>query len=343
MNNSLAKRQLGLAMHKRHKLPIVILYSISITCSLFIISCKSNNNFVDSNQISHLKANNTSYVLFPKTMNHSYFQCKKVKLEDTWEMFKGALSCQDLTVRKKVLDQLSQRLKIEKKKKSHRQSSELEYLIASLKLAMISENGQYQYLTGGQSLITNFQHSISQPSKDIQRLFFLNTILIEQAMAENNWRKALSIARKSLLKARDGPNRWEYALMSASYIGMPLVTNLPQTVINNFERSKCSRDIQECVPLTELAPFGQLGFTYELAEAYARVGDKENAKKYLQLLTKEKNFISWAYREQVLSNIKHLNQFVGRFNRFNKYQGVNSLLNIRGNHNCIACHHAKLS
>jgi hypothetical protein len=125
--------------------------------------------------------------------------------------------------------------------------------------------------------------------------------------------------------------------LGGTTIGLPLNTGYPQRTIELLDAYRCE-GVDFCTRNTWRAPYARPGLSYQLAEAYARVGNRERARTYLEDALTAPGADTWAYRPMVQATLDELDLVLAEYEALGQDKGafLSAFSNTRNG--CIFCH-----
>lgn len=121
--------------------------------------------------------------------------------------------------------------------------------------------------------------------------------------------------------------------------GFPLSTGLPQKAVELLERWRCDTDW--CAKNTARAPYSQPGIAYHFADAYARVGNVEKARFYLEKSLAADRAGEWPYRAKAAEALADVPRFVSRYTELGNDKHAIFLVYANSREGCVLCHGAR--
>jgi len=173
-----------------------------------------------------------------------------------------------------------------------------------LRLALALENGRVEHLILG-SMQSDFEKAIDWDTHNKIYDTFLDTIKMAKFAVFGDWKKATALAWPSFDILTEQPVN--ILALSGTTIGFPLDTGLPQKTIETLDAFVCdSSRFEFCETNTQRAPYARPGLNFHFAEAYARMGRREETKAYLEKARTSPGFEQWAYKALVLGPLQDL-------------------------------------
>ncbi|RYV01347.1 hypothetical protein SOPP22_13175 [Shewanella sp. OPT22] len=124
----------------------------------------------------------------------------------------------------------------------------------------------------------------------------------------------------------------------AVYSGLPLSTTIPNKILAFYDRIGCNKAVPGCTYNPKVAPFAVPGVNFTVAEAYARIGQKQKAVKYLLQSQASPNFGNWRYNYLVKNALKDPDGFLNQFAKSGPYKQVMFDMYVNKNRSCLMCH-----
>lgn len=118
--------------------------------------------------------------------------------------------------------------------------------------------------------------------------------------------------------------------------GFPLSTGLPQRAVEMLEAWTCDEDW--CRFNTDRAPFSQPGTEVHFADAYARIGDVENARLHFERALAAEGADEWPHRQFVVDVLADLEGYVARYTELGEDGSAVTLVYTNGDRGCRICH-----
>jgi hypothetical protein len=125
--------------------------------------------------------------------------------------------------------------------------------------------------------------------------------------------------------------------LGGTTIGLPLDTGYPQRTIAALDAYRCE-GADFCTHNTWRAPYARPGLSYQLAEAYARVGNGDRARSYLADALSAPGAETWAYRPMVQATLDELDAVLAEYAALGQDKGafLSAFSNTRNG--CVFCH-----
>ena len=124
--------------------------------------------------------------------------------------------------------------------------------------------------------------------------------------------------------------------ITGTMTGLPLETGLPQRAVTMLEGWECTE--AWCRENTERAPYSQPGLSVHWADAYARVGDSENARAHFEAALVAEGADTWPYRSWVEETLADLDGYVARYTDVGEEGSAVALVYANGPQGCTLCH-----
>jgi hypothetical protein len=125
--------------------------------------------------------------------------------------------------------------------------------------------------------------------------------------------------------------------ITGTTLGLPMSTGAPQKSIELLERWDCDA-MGWCTANTWKAPYAAPGLNYHLAESYARVGDAETARVYLDKSAAAPGYDEWPYRYVAEEASGDLDAFVGKFTALGEDGDAFNIVYANSEYGCKFCH-----
>ncbi len=217
-------------------------------------------------------------------------------------------------------------------------SSRLHFRLGQLRLAMALENAQRQYAIGSEILVAG-------EFREAARLDPANGIIapwedtMEMAIPAifEDWVKAVPLAERGFANVAKNPLGNTLSL-SGTTIGFPLSTGVPQRTVKLLDDWRCE-GVDFCTKNTPHAPYARPGLSYHFAEAYARVGQRDTAQRYLREALAAPGAEHWPYRAIAQDAADHLDLFIKTFADLGQDGSAFSMVYANQPSGCLFCHH----
>lgn len=118
--------------------------------------------------------------------------------------------------------------------------------------------------------------------------------------------------------------------------GLSLETGMPQKAVELLEAWVCDADW--CRHNTERAPWSQPGIELHFADAYARIGDKERTRTYLERSLQRPGAEAWAYRDFVQQRLDDVDAYVDPFIALGDEGSAVDMVYANSVQACVLCH-----
>lgn len=125
--------------------------------------------------------------------------------------------------------------------------------------------------------------------------------------------------------------------LGGTTIGLPLDTGYPQRTIALLDAYRCE-GADFCTHNTWRAPYARPGLSYQLAEAYARVGDADRARSYLDDALAAPGADTWAFRPMVQDTRDHLDEVLADYAALGEHRGAFLSAFSNTANGCVFCH-----
>lgn len=223
--------------------------------------------------------------------------------------------------------------------------SQLYNLRGALRMAMSLENGQIFYtLFANATVNKDFDESMKLVPNNTFAKSFQDTMKIVVDSIFNRWDSVMTATRESLdtvwARQHEDPEHFTGAMfaVSGTYIGFPMATGIPQETVAIMEAAGCADTLNWCQNNTQHAPFAQPGLTYHWAEAHARVGNRDEALRYLNQTKQAQDYEQWAYKFVVEDALADFDAFMGGWEAAGDYKAVTFEIYANANYGCAFCH-----
>lgn len=218
-----------------------------------------------------------------------------------------------------------------------RGSSLMHFRLGQLRLAMALENGQTEYvLQSDTAIVAEFQQAERLHPQDGIIAPWTDAMEIAIAAITQDWVKATALAERGF--ANIARNQLGNTLsLSGTTIGFPLDTGVPQRTVTFLDAWQC-QGVGFCTQNSEHAPGARPGLGFHFAEAYARVGDKEKARRYLDASLQAPGAERWPYRPIVQAAADDLDGFLKKFADVGQSGSAFNLAYANQSYGCLFCH-----
>jgi hypothetical protein len=125
--------------------------------------------------------------------------------------------------------------------------------------------------------------------------------------------------------------------LGGTTIGLPLDTGYPQRTIASLDAYRCE-GADFCTRNTWRAPYARPGLSFQLAEAYARVGDADRARSYLDDALAAPGADTWAFRPMVQDTRDHLDEVLAEYAALGRDRGAFLSAFSNTANGCVFCH-----
>lgn len=125
--------------------------------------------------------------------------------------------------------------------------------------------------------------------------------------------------------------------LAGTTIGLPMDTGIPERTVELLGTQVCS-DLSFCTANTWRAPYARPGLAYQLGEAYARVGDAEQARVHFSAALSEPGADTWAYRDMARDTLDNLDAVIAEYQAVPPDRGVFDSVSGNSRFGCILCH-----
>lgn len=216
--------------------------------------------------------------------------------------------------------------------------SRLHFRLGQLRLAMALENQQSQYAIGSETLVVSEFREASRldPENGIIAPWTDTMEMAIPAIFED-WDRAVALADRGF--ANVDKNRLGNTLsLSGTTIGFPLRTGIPQRTAKLLDDWRCE-GVDFCTQNTLHAPYARPGLSYHFAEAYARVGERDKAERYLREALNAPGADRWPYRAVAQDAHDHLDAFLKTFADLGQDGSAFRMVYANQPTGCLFCHH----
>lgn len=217
-------------------------------------------------------------------------------------------------------------------------SSRLHFRLGQLRLAMALENGQRQYAIGADKLvIAEFREAARLDPTNGVIAPWEDTMEMAIPAVFEDWVKAVPLAERGFANVAKNPLGNTLSL-SGTTIGFPMSTRIPQRTAKLLDDWRCE-GVVFCSQNTPHATYARPGLSYHFAEAYARVGQREKAQRYLHEALSSPGAEQWPYRAVVQGAADHLDEFLKTFADLGPDGSAFQMVYANQPTGCLFCHH----
>lgn len=124
--------------------------------------------------------------------------------------------------------------------------------------------------------------------------------------------------------------------ITGTMTGLPLDTGLPQRAVAMLEAWECTEEW--CRRNTARAPYSQPGLQVHFADAYARVGDRDAARAYLEAALVAEGAETWPYRAWARAQLANVDAWVDEFEALGDEGSAVTLVYANSERGCTLCH-----
>ncbi len=215
--------------------------------------------------------------------------------------------------------------------------SRVRFRLGQIRLAMALENGQSDFMLKASELIIGEfdkameldpSNGIIAPWKDTMDMAIFAVL--------GDWDAAVPLAERGFENVAKSPMGNTLSL-SGTTIGFPLSTKVPQRTVALLDVWKCEGP-DFCKQNTAHSPWARPGLAFHFAEAYARVGNREKAKQYLDEALAAAGAKEWPYRNVAEAASKDLDGFLGKFAARGEDKGAFDIAYANQPWGCLFCH-----
>ena len=213
----------------------------------------------------------------------------------------------------------------------------MHFRLAQLRLAMSLENAQRDYVIHSNDMIVgeldratalDSYGGIIAPWKDAMQ--------IATAAILGDWGEAVKLADRGFDNIALNPLGNTLSL-SGTTIGFPMSTGVPARTASYLDVWRCS-GVAWCDANTEHAPYARPGLGYHFAEAYARVGDADKARRYLGEALHAPGTDTWPYRYIAEQAAADVGAFVKKFADLGTDGSAFDVVYANQPYGCLFCH-----
>ncbi len=248
--------------------------------------------------------------------------------------------------RQHALDVTSHAIKLTQYSSDDESRSKLYRHRGMLEMAMAIENNMpYFVISSDFTMKKDFENSLKLKPEYIPTLFFKDTLDITRESLFNHWKNVLNIGNATISRMKYLDDMGDIPDLSlniygtlAVYSGLPLSTTLPNKILAFYDRIGCNKAVPGCAYNPKVAPFAVPGVNFTVAEAYARIGQKQKAIKYLHKSQTSPNFDNWRYNFLVKDALKDPDGFLNQFVKSGPYKQVMFDMYVNKNRSCLMCH-----
>ena len=262
-------------------------------------------------------------------------------VETFWEGFSDGR----LKARKNSESVLGEAIRLNSQSDDKIQLSHLYNLRGALRMAMSLENNQILYTLFAKATVNkDFGESLTLVPNNTFAKSFKDTMVIVMDSIFNRWERVTAATRESLdtvwEREQDSAEHFTGAMfaVSGTYIGFPLATGIPQETVEIMEAAGCAESLDWCKNNTLHAPYAQPGLAYHWAEAHARVGNREEAMKYLLQTQNADAYAEWQYKFLVEDALSDMDAYMEKWKAAGDYKAVTFDIYANSNYGCVFCH-----
>lgn len=217
-------------------------------------------------------------------------------------------------------------------------ASRLHFRLGQIRLAMALENAQSQFAIGSEKLVIGEFREATRidPGNGIIAPWEDTMEMAIPAIFED-WEKAVTLADRGFANVSKNPLGNTLSL-SGTTIGFPMRTGIPQRTAKLLDDWRCE-GVDFCTKNTAHAPYARPGLNFHFAEAYARVGQKDKAQRYLRDALGSPGADTWPYRSVAQSAYDNLDQFLKRFSELGQDGSAFRIVYANQPSGCLFCHH----
>lgn len=125
--------------------------------------------------------------------------------------------------------------------------------------------------------------------------------------------------------------------ISGTTIGLPLATGIPQATIERLDGWICD-EADFCGVNTWKAPYAAPGLAYHFAEANARMGRRDEARRWLDDARAVPGYDTWPYRDMVDDTVADFDAFVDEFVALGDRGDAFDRMYANQSFGCVFCH-----
>lgn len=125
--------------------------------------------------------------------------------------------------------------------------------------------------------------------------------------------------------------------ISGTTIGLPLDTGIPQATIERLDGWTCDA-AEFCYGNTWRAPYTMPGLAYHFGEAYARMGDRDRARSFLEEALVAEGAAQWPFRAMAQDTLAHLDEVVDEFVDLGTAGDAFDRMYANQSFGCVFCH-----
>jgi len=217
------------------------------------------------------------------------------------------------------------------------QRSQLHFYRGALRLAMALENGRVDLgVLGPLTISPDFKASVSLDPSNDHFVSFLDSMDVAMPALLGNMRAATRAAEKGFANVARNP-LFNTLSLSGTTIGMPLSTGAPAKTLALLEAWRCEgKDF--CTRNTDKAPFARPGLAYHFGEAFARMGRKDEARRYFEMALAAPDAETWPFAERVREHLADLPGYMGQFSALGADGSAMWLVYANQSSGCVLCH-----
>lgn len=218
-----------------------------------------------------------------------------------------------------------------------RSRSLMHFRLGQLRLAMSLENAQTDYVLHSDTMIVGeFDQAMALDDYNGIIAPWKDAMEIATAAVLSDWEKGVSLANRGFDNVKLNPMGNTLSL-SGTTIGFPLSTGVPQKTVALLDVWTCS-GVAWCTANTAHAPWARPGLSYHFAEAYARVGNREKAKHYLDEALSAPGADVWPYRHVAADAAANMDAFLGKFSSLGNDGSAFDISYANQKWGCVFCH-----
>lgn len=215
--------------------------------------------------------------------------------------------------------------------------SRVHFQLGQIRLAMALENGQRDFMLKARDMIIGEfdrameldpQNGIIAPWKDTMEMALYAVL--------GDWDAAVPLAERGFANVSKNPTGNTLSL-SGTTIGFPMSTGVPQKTIALLDVWTCEGP-DFCKKNTSHSPWARPGLAFHFAEAYARVGNREKAKDYLERALAAEGADKWPYRYVAAEAANDLDGFIKKFADRGEDKGAFDIAYANQPWGCLFCH-----
>jgi hypothetical protein len=213
----------------------------------------------------------------------------------------------------------------------------LHFRLGQLRLAMALENDQRELAMKAQTVVIGeFEAAMGLDPYDGIIAPWKDAMEIAMAAIMSDWERGVTLAQRGFDNVALNPLGNTLSL-SGTTIGFPLSTGVPQKTVALLDAWTCS-GVPWCAANTEHAPWARPGLEFHFAEAYARVGDRDQTKAHLDAALAAPGAAQWPYRSVAADARRDIDGFLEKFAALGEDGSAFAIAYANQKYGCVFCH-----